>query len=112
MPLASLAPQLSCSASCLAMVLHNARKSGLSDVFLEHGVNQGKTSRFDSQQKRTDRHITSHAAGLAGQQAAALYKIKEAVDGDNHLSDWQSGASNACSFSGVTCNANQEAISL
>ena len=52
------------------------------------------------------------AAGLPSQQAAALYKIKQSLDPRNQLSDWQAGASNACSFSGVTCNDAQEVTEL
>lgn len=57
-------------------------------------------------------HFCVCAAGLASQQASALYEIKEAIDPNNQLSDWQSGASNACSFSGVTCNDAQEVTDL
>ncbi|KAL3160706.1 hypothetical protein ABBQ32_010617 [Trebouxia sp. C0010 RCD-2024] len=52
------------------------------------------------------------AACLASQQAAALYQIKKSIDPRNQLSDWQSGAPNACSFSGVTCNSAQEVTEL
>lgn len=52
------------------------------------------------------------AAGLASQQAAALFKIKGVIDPSNQLSNWQGGASNACSFSGVTCNDAQEVTEL
>lgn len=51
-------------------------------------------------------------AGLASQQAAALFKIKGVIDPSNQLSNWQGGASNACSFSGVTCNDAQEVTEL
>lgn len=52
------------------------------------------------------------AAESSSQQVTALYKIKEAIDPNNYLSDWQSGATNACSFSGVTCNDVQEVTEL
>lgn len=52
------------------------------------------------------------AAGLASQQATSLYNIKKAIDPNNQLSNWQSGAANACSFSGVTCNDAQEVTEL
>lgn len=52
------------------------------------------------------------AAGLASRQAAALYQIKMSIDPRNQLSDWQAGAPNACSFSGVTCNSAQEVTEL
>lgn len=52
------------------------------------------------------------AAGLAAQQATALFKIKGAIDPSNQLADWQAGGSNACSFSGVTCNDAQEVTEL
>ncbi|KAL3139326.1 hypothetical protein ABBQ38_003661 [Trebouxia sp. C0009 RCD-2024] len=56
-------------------------------------------------------HVSADT-GLASRQAAALYQIKMSIDPRNQLSDWQAGAPNACSFSGVTCNSAQEVTEL
>ena len=54
----------------------------------------------------------SAADSLAAQQAAALYTLKTIIDPSNVLADWTLPASNACGFTGVTCNANSEVMSL
>ena len=91
------------SSSCLAARVQHTTGAWRQDIQCSYLCNV-----FDIQ-----RHFSmAAAAGLASQQAAALLKIKEAIDPSNQLSDWRSGASNACSFSGVTCNAAQEVTEL
>ncbi|KAL0042888.1 hypothetical protein WJX79_002758 [Trebouxia sp. C0005] len=57
-------------------------------------------------------HVAAQSDSLAAQQAAALYTLKTMIDPSNVLADWTLPASNACGFTGVTCNANSEVMSL